>query len=139
MVTFFLMSSNCDVYFSNNNTYDSLNSRCKECRLLVKKVTNKLNDLAPPIVNGLKFKNINIISRNPVKSNQNIHRLRSLNVTLRRKIVRLVNNRILKKVCQVIDNVSDASLIKTNYNSKRKCFKCFRFRINRNRIVESLL
>ena len=86
------MSSNCDVYFSNNNTYDSLNSRCKECRLLVKKVTNKLNNLAPPIVNGSKFKNINIISRNPVKSNQNIHRLRSLNVTLRRKIARLVNN-----------------------------------------------
>ena len=38
-------------------------------------------------------------------------------VNLRRKTARLVNTRILKKEGQTIDNVSDASLIKTIFTS----------------------
>ena len=45
----------------------------KECWSLVKKVTNKLKSLVPPVVNGSKFEVINIMSRNPVRANHEIY------------------------------------------------------------------
>ena len=107
---FNLRSSECDVHFSNNDIYDSLSLRCKSCRSLCIKFKNKLNRLTPPAENISKFSRIDSISKNPVKSNIEICRLRKENVNLRRKMARLVNAQKLKEVSQTIDNVSDTSL-----------------------------
>ena len=96
--TFILRSWTYDIHFSNNNTYDTSIAPCKGYRSLVKKVTNKLNNLVPPFVNGSKFENISIISRNSIKGNHEIFRLRNLNINLRRKITRLSNEERLKKL-----------------------------------------
>ena len=71
---------------------------------------NKLNSLTPPDLNISKN---NSISTNRVKSNIEICRLHNLNINLRRNIERLMNDQRLRKVGQVIDNISDVSLIKT--------------------------
>ena len=72
---------------------------------------NKLNSLTSPDLNISKFSRINSISTNRVKSNIEICRLHNLTINLRRKIARLMNDQRLRKVGQVIDNISDASLI----------------------------
>ena len=89
-----------DVQLSNNNTNDALISRCKECRSLVQKSANKLNNLALSIVNSSKFQNINIISGNSVKATHKNYRLRTLNVNLKGKMTRLKNKQRLKKLGQ---------------------------------------
>ena len=71
---------------------------------------NKLNSLTLPDLNISKN---NSISTNRVKSNIEICRLHNLNINLRRNIERLMNDQRLRKVGQVIDNISDVSLIKT--------------------------
>ena len=114
---FNLRSSKCDVHFSNNDTYDSLSSRCKSCRSLCMKFKNKLTRLTPPAEHVSKFSRIDSISTNPVKSSIEICRLRKLNVNLRRKMARLVNTQRRKKDGQTVDNVSDASLINKIFTS----------------------
>ena len=104
---FNLRSSKCDIKFSNNDTYDSLSSRCKSCRSLCIKFKNKFN---APAKNISKFSRIDSISTNPVKSNIEICKLRKENDNLRRKMARLVNAQRLKKIGQTIDNISNASL-----------------------------
>ena len=68
-------------------------------------MNNKFNYLTPPTLNSSIFSRIDSISTNPVKSNIEICRLRNLNVNLRRKGVRSMNDQKLKKVGQATDDV----------------------------------
>ena len=80
---FNLRSSNWDVNFSNNDTYNTLRSLCKAFQSLSTRIRKKLNYLTTPVINISKYSRIYSISTNPIKYNIRIFRLRNVNANLR--------------------------------------------------------
>ena len=69
----------------------NVSSRCKDCRPHIKTFYNIINRSFPLATNHSKYKNINIIAKNPVSADFEKRNIRNVNFNLRRKVTRIKN------------------------------------------------
>ena len=99
-------SSKCKMSFVIN-----VSSRCKHCRLHIKKFYNIIHRSSPPTTNHSKYTRIYVIAKNPVSADFEIRNIRNVNFNLRRKVTRIKNKERLERFGQITCNEEDTNFI----------------------------